>query len=203
MSASLHPGLGLGFADLVHHSGQAFRSLLTAMARPGEIQPLDFPVEPPSPLFRAMAATVLTLADLDTSLWLDQDAAKPDVAEYFRFHCGCPITHDPSRSDFAVVARGHALPALDRFSLGSELRPERSTTLLVQVAALDGGPVKILSGPGIDGTTRFAPQGLDPALWSMRHELAPLYPQGIDLILVAEDRVACLPRTTIVQEENA
>ena len=199
--------LGRGFSDPVHDSGLAFRSLLMAMARPGEVHGLDFSLEPPAPLTPAMAAAVLTLADLDTPLWLAPEADTGDVREYFRFHCGCPVTDDPVRASFAVAVRGDALPALDRFSLGSELRPERSTTLLVQVTALDGGAPLRLSGPGIDGQTVFAPKGLDPNFAAIRQELAPLYPQGVDLILVTRDRVACLPRTTLVvddrtQEEN-
>ena len=198
MAVQARDMLGRGFADPVHDSGQAFRGLLMAMARPGSVHALDFEVEPPAPLTPAMAAAVLTLADLDTPIWLDPDAASGHAADYFRFHCGCPVTDDPGRASFAVAARGAALPALDRFSLGSELHPERSTTLLVQVAALDGGLPMLLGGPGIEDRTMFAPQGLDPDFWAMRRTLAPLYPQGIDVILVTTGQAACLPRTTLV-----
>ena len=60
-----------GFADPVFDSQATFRAALDALARPGRVAALPPVLTPPAPLNPATAALCLTLADLDTPLWLD------------------------------------------------------------------------------------------------------------------------------------
>ena len=85
---------------------------------------------------------------------------------------------------------------LDGFEAGSDECPDRSTTLIVQVADLAGGGAMTLAGPGILGSQRFAPRGLPKdfaARWAANNGL---FPRGVDVILCAPAELAALPRTT-------
>ncbi len=70
-------------------SQACFRAVLDAMARPGTVHTPGTPAEPPAPLHRATAAALLTLVDVDTPLWLDDEAAA--AADWIAFHCGAPL----------------------------------------------------------------------------------------------------------------
>jgi alpha-D-ribose 1-methylphosphonate 5-triphosphate synthase subunit PhnH len=107
---------------------------------------------------------------------------------------------EPGRAVFAFAAAPDRLPALDRFALGSDAYPDQGATLVIEVASLaaDGG--LMLAGPGVDGVARLGVAGLPDGFWAARAALAPLFPRGLDLILTAGDRLAAVPRTTLVRE---
>jgi alpha-D-ribose 1-methylphosphonate 5-triphosphate synthase subunit PhnH len=87
---------GRGFADPVFDSQAAFRALLGAMSRPGEVHSLARPgFTPPDGLPLAAAACLLTLADHDTPVWLAGGAGHP-AAHWLAFHAGAPATADPA-----------------------------------------------------------------------------------------------------------
>ena len=90
------------------------------------------------------------------------------------------------------------MPSWDELALGTLEYPDRSTTLIVQVETLDDTGSWRLTGPGIAGEAYLSAKPL-PADFLMRlAENHRLFPRGIDLFLVAGDRIAALPRTTIV-----
>ena len=83
----------------------AFRALMEAMARPGEIRTLRG-VTAPAPLAPATAALVQSLADYDTPVWLDRSLADtPEVAKWIQFHTGAPLVTDPGDAAFALDRR--------------------------------------------------------------------------------------------------
>ncbi|MEM7123958.1 MAG: phosphonate C-P lyase system protein PhnH [Pseudomonadota bacterium] len=184
------------FADPVFDAQRAFRGLLDAMARPGTIVPLTVELDAPPPLSIAATAVALTLFDHETPLWLDNHAAGSDVLSFLGFHCGCPIAKDPADAAFAVIAEPAAMPALDRFAIGSDTYPDSSTTIVIDLPSLDEGPVVGLSGPGIDGRATVAPVGLPAKFWDWTAMNRALFPLGVDVILTNRDAVTCLPRTT-------
>src|SRR5262249_23348340 len=142
-----------GFADKVLSAQSTFRSVMEAMARPGSVACVTASVGTPPPMMRGVAAIALTLFDHDTPIWLDEKMSETmDVARWLKFHSGAPIVADSSISAFALIADANALPDLDRFALGSNEYPDRSTTLIIQVESLTEGPAYELRGPGIDGS---------------------------------------------------
>jgi len=189
--------LPAGFADKVLSAQTTFRSVMAAMARPGSVQPVTAGVGAPASMMRATAAIALTLFDHDTPVWLDPAlSATSEVAKWLKFHTSAPVIADPSICSFAVLGDPGALPALDRFSFGSHEYPDRSTTLILQVASLTEGAVFELRGPGIDGTAMLRAT-IAPADLFQRLEInAALVPRGIDVVLVHEDAVVAIPRTT-------
>jgi len=189
--------LPAGFTDAVLAAQSTFRAIMDATARPGRIHHIAAQAGTPTPLMRATAALALTLFDHDTPIWLDDTiAAGGEVAQWLKFHTGAPLTDDPAAASFALIGDGAALPALERFALGSADYPDRSTTLIVQVPSLGAGATFRLRGPGIDGETRLQAT-LQPAdLFDRLAINAVLFPCGVDVVLVDDDRMVAIPRTT-------
>jgi alpha-D-ribose 1-methylphosphonate 5-triphosphate synthase subunit PhnH len=185
-----------GFADPVLDSQSVFRAVLHAMANPASIVELGMLAQPPAPLSPAAAAVALTLCDPDTPLWLDGQLARNDaVRAWIAFHCAAPLTSLPGEAAFALVSAGQAFPALDLFAQGSQEFPDRSTTLVIEVDALGSGENLQFEGPGIDGAAALAVAGIPrhfAAQWQANRDR---FPRGVDLVLVASGRIACLPRT--------
>src|SRR6201996_6411545 len=188
--------LPAGFVDKVLSAQSTFRSVMEAMARPGSVQRVTASVGTPHQMMRGTAAIALTLFDHDTPIWLDDKMSETtEVARWLKFHAGAPVVTDASISAFALIGEGSALPDLDRFSFGSSEYPDRSTTLIIQVASLTQGPAYELRGPGIDGSAvlnaAFEPRDLFDRLAIN----AALFPRGIDVVLVADDAIVAIPRT--------
>jgi alpha-D-ribose 1-methylphosphonate 5-triphosphate synthase subunit PhnH len=189
--------LPAGFADRVLSAQSTFRSVMDAMARPGSVQRAVVPAGAPAAMMRGTAAIALTLFDHDTPLWLDSRMSEiSDVTKWLKFHTGAPVIADPSICSFALIGDARALPGLDRFAFGSNEYPDRSTTLILQVESLTQGPAFDLRGPGIDGTAVLQ-AAIQPADLFERLEInQALFPRGIDVVLVHDDTIVAIPRTT-------
>lgn len=187
--------LAPGFGDPVHDAQAIFRAVLDAMAHPGRLVELPARLAAPAPLGAAAGAVALALCDAEAPLWLDPGLAP--CADYLRFHCGAPLA-PPDIAHFALIGDAHAMPPLDAFALGSDEYPDRSTTLIVEVARLQAGHGLTLSGPGIADTARLDVSGLPKRFWAERDLLAELFPRGLDVILTCGDHLAAVPRTTRV-----
>lgn len=190
--------LGRGFGNLVLDSQAGFREILRAMAHPGEIRTLDLAIEPPSGLGRAATILLLTLADGDTPVFLDEGARA--AGEYIRFHCGAPLADRPDSATFGVLSAPASGPSLLDFTPGPDRYPDRSATLFIQVPALEGDATSVrLTGPGIRNERHITPAGLTSDFWrdlSQNHER---FPQGVDVILAADNRIMALPRSTVAE----
>jgi alpha-D-ribose 1-methylphosphonate 5-triphosphate synthase subunit PhnH len=189
--------LPAGFADKVLSAQTTFRSVMEAMARPGSVQRVIASVGAPRHLMRGTAAIALTLFDHDTPVWLDPCLSDTtDVKKWLKFHSGAPVISDASVASFALVSDGSALPPLDRFAFGSSEYPDRSTTVILQVDSLTQGPQYELSGPGIDGRAILQASFKPSDLFERLAINAALFPRGIDVVLVADDAIVAIPRTT-------
>jgi alpha-D-ribose 1-methylphosphonate 5-triphosphate synthase subunit PhnH len=148
-------------------------------------------------MMRGTAAIALTLFDHDTPIWLDPSmSATSDVAKWLKFHASAPVVQDSSICHFALIGEPSALGGLDRFSFGSNEYPDRSTTLILQVESVTQGRPIELRGPGIDGTA-MVHATIQPAdLFERLAINAKLFPRGIDVVLVADDAIVAIPRTT-------
>jgi alpha-D-ribose 1-methylphosphonate 5-triphosphate synthase subunit PhnH len=149
-----------------------------------------------------VAAIARTLADHETTLWLDGVlAAAPEVAAFLRFHTGARITADPADAGFALISAAEAMPEMKAFAQGTDAYPDRSTTLVIAVERLanDAGGLR-LAGPGIKGSTSLLVTPMPRDFVRQRADNEARFPCGVDCILTASDLIAALPRTTRVEE---
>jgi alpha-D-ribose 1-methylphosphonate 5-triphosphate synthase subunit PhnH len=189
--------LPAGFADKMLSAQSTFRSVMDAMARPGTVQRIVATTGVPAPMMRGTASIALALFDHDTPVWLDPRMSETSsVTKWLKFHTGAPVIADPSICGFALIGEPNLLPELDRFAFGSNEYPDRSTTLILQVESLTQGASFELRGPGIDGTA-ILQAAIQPAdLFERLAINATLFPRGIDVVLVADDAIVAIPRTT-------
>lgn len=179
-----------GFQDAPTQSARAFRAALEAMARPGTIWTVEGAV-PPAPLSVAAGVLILTLCDGTTPLHLGASVDVPSVRDWITFHTGAPLVS----AEAACVAVGTwaDLTPVQRFAIGSPDYPDRSATLIVEMVELiNEGP--LLSGPGIASKASLSL----PEVSAFRANRA-LFPQGFDTYLTCDNRLAGLPRSTIVE----
>ncbi|MDA9544325.1 protein phnH [Bradyrhizobium sp. CCBAU 45321] len=193
-----------GFADKVLSAQSTFRSVMDAMARPGSVQRIVPMAGAPGPMMRGTAAIALTLFDHDTPLWLDARMAESaDVTKWLKFHTGAPVVQDSSIASFALIGDGGALPSFESFAFGTSEYPDRSTTVIVQIDSLAAGRSFELRGPGIDGVATLQASIKPFDLFERLQMNEALFPRGIDVVLVADDAVVAIPRTTRVVSKGS
>ncbi|MCX9156071.1 phosphonate C-P lyase system protein PhnH [Niveibacterium sp. 24ML] len=192
-----------GFADPVHDGQACFRALLEALARPGRITALDahltLPAPPPG-IGAAQLAILLALADQDTAVWIAPELRNAAAGHYLRFHCGCALATTLAEAHFVVIGTPDELPALDALRLGDPAFPDRSATLLLEVAELHSTGDLSLRGPGIEHTQTLGVGGWNAAATAFVQENQRRFPLGVDTMLCCGTRIAGLPRTTLITE---
>ena len=191
-----------GFADPVFESQSTFKVVMDAMARPGSAHHIKAIAMPPAPMGPAAGAIALALCDHDTLVHLSPAMIEAGVQSWLAFHSGALATHDRNEAAFAFFEAGAQLPPLSTFAAGTQEYPDRSTTVIVELPALTGGPALTLEGPGIDGAIEIAPVGLPQHFENMWAENGGLYPRGADLVLASGNRILCLPRTTGIKRKG-
>ncbi len=203
MSAQAHATLDLatllpGFADPTQDSQTCFRAIMNATAQPGTVARLRSAPIPPAGINKAAGAAILTLADQDTKLWLDQGLRTGEREGWIRFHTGAPFTSVHSEAAFALVADLAAMPDLGAFNQGDAKYPDLATTVIIMVPSLTSGTPVTLKGPGIQTKAQIAPEGLGSQFWEQRADLVAHFQFGIDLLICADDQLVSIPRTTRV-----
>lgn len=187
----LADGLAGGFAEGAIDAAHAFRAALTALSQPGTIVSVAGAV-PPAPLSVAAGVLILTLADDTTPLHLAGAHDCAAVRRWIAFHTGAPIVAAGAAQ--LAVGGWAALQPVDRFAIGSAEYPDRSATLIVEMAALHPAGAR-LRGPGIaDAAHLSLPE--TAAFRANRQN----FPCGFDVFLTAGDRLAGLPRSTDVED---
>ena len=192
-----------GFQEPVFEAQAVFRTLMDCMARPGTIGSVAATVTPPAPLNATAGAVALTVCDHDTPVWLTPMLAASALPGWLAFNAGATVTDERQSARFAFVEKGAMLPNLCLFAQGTQEYPDRSTTLVVEIEAFEGGRPLVLTGPGIRTEEEIAPIGLPdmfPHFWSENRQN---FPRGVDLIIVAGDKILCLPRTTVLRVKEA
>lgn len=166
-----------------------FRLLLDVMSRPGHCHALEA-VPEDGPVALAVLASLLdaevSLADphglLRKQDWpmLQAQAASPDMADFIL----CNATVVP---DFTP-------------RLGTLPNPEQSASLILVVKKLGQGDTCIkLTGPGIPECESLVIDGIAGEWLRLREDWVSAFPMGVDIILLDEQRIAALPRSTHVE----
>ena len=181
------------FADPVLDSQACFRAILEAMSRPGRVQRLDALPEVPPGLSPAAGAVVLALVDAETTLALNAGA---EAAAWARFHCGAALLA-PCEARFVLDASAQ----LQDLIAGSDEEPELGATWIIEVTSLTEGHGWRLTGPGIRAAHHLRVDGAPEDFVAQWRSNRTRFPRGVDVILCASDRIACLPRTVAIEEE--
>ena len=190
-----------GFTDAVAGAQATFRAALRALSHPGRVQSLDVVAQTcgvPPGLSPAMTALLLSLVDGDTPLWLPAGVDER-VRRFLRFHCACQLVDQPSRARFVAVPAGFDAPAMADCDAGDAAYPDRSATMLIEVASLCSGAVVSLRGPGIETNQPLAVDGLSRDFWSQWQVNHRRFPLGVDVLLTCAGQLCGLPRTTVVE----
>jgi alpha-D-ribose 1-methylphosphonate 5-triphosphate synthase subunit PhnH len=186
-----------GFAQPIEQSQQAFRLILKALSEPGHVVTL-----PGSPawgtLNAASTAALLTLADQETPLQLCSALESEQVLTNIRFHSGAPMATQADQVCFALFDAQLQATDLQALPHGSEISPEFSTTVVVQLESLEQGTALQLTGPGIEHQRIISPS-LPPALLDYLINRPQRFPLGLDFLLTCGERLLALPRTTRVE----
>ncbi|MEM6679130.1 MAG: phosphonate C-P lyase system protein PhnH [Pseudomonadota bacterium] len=183
-----------GFAEPGREASVAFRGVLDALARPGRIVEITG-ATPSGALPPASGAALLCLADPDAPVWYAPDLGG-DSADWVLFHTGAPRAASRDVAAFALGRWEDLMPLAD-WPAGTADYPDRSTTLLICLPSLEGGPRLRLEGPGIEGAVEVAP-ALPPDAATVLSANRARFPLGVDLFLVAGNRLMGLPRSTRV-----
>lgn len=191
-ASALAPGLDHPLFDSI----KVFRAIADAMAHPGEVKRIAARPPAPAQLMPAAAALCLTLLDFETPLWLQNPQRV--VTDYLRFHCGCPLAAAPAQASFALIDNTTTMPELSAFNPGEPGYPDRSATLLIQVASLSNASGVQLSGPGLRLPLRLDVAGISADIWRQVQASRAAFPCGVDLVFIWGERIAALPRTTVV-----
>ncbi|MHC1548619.1 phosphonate C-P lyase system protein PhnH [Phyllobacterium sp. K27] len=193
-----------GFTDTVLNSQEIFRALMDAMANSGRVLSVSDLALAPSPLSPVAASIAATLFDHDATVWCDKPVkASQDAIGWLKFHTGLELTNDPSHADFALVSDIATMPSFDAFAKGTSEYPDRSTTIILQVAGFDGPQKLTLEGPGIKDTQVFAPSEIPKMFMEQWTANRGAFPRGIDLIFAGNGALAALPRTTRISKKEA
>ena len=196
MSAT--PTLAAGLNDTVHETQAAFRQVLDALSRPGQVRTLGVAL-PDVALGGAMTRLLLSLSDDDTPIWWHQPHEA--LQHWLRFHTGAPVAARPELASFVVCNDPHQGLTLGDFAAGSADAPEFSCTLLVELPSLTDGPRLDWRGPGIQDVQEVGLRGLPPGFWNQWRSNHDRFPQGVDLIFTCGEFALGLPRTTRVQAQ--
>ncbi len=186
-----------GFAQPIEQSQQAFRLILKALSEPGHIVTL-----PDSPIWGALnaasTAALLTLADQETPIQLCLALESEQVLTNIRFHSGAPLANNAEEVCFALFDAQLQAVDLQALPHGSEISPEFSTTVMIQLDSLDQGSALRLTGPGIEQQRVISPS-LPPVLLDYLINRPQRFPLGLDFLLTCGERLLALPRTTHVE----
>lgn len=181
-----------GFTNPPLDAAHAFRAAMNAMARPGQIQDIAGAL-PPGGISAAAGSLLLTLCDAEAGVFLAPETDSKALRGWLAFHTGARVV-PAEQADFALGGWEELMP-LSRFRNGTPEYPDRSATMIAEVAGFDA-PNAQLRGPGIKDTARMQL----PELAAFQNNAA-LYPLGLDFFFTAGTQVAALPRSTQVTAE--
>jgi alpha-D-ribose 1-methylphosphonate 5-triphosphate synthase subunit PhnH len=181
-----------------HDHAKIFRMILDAMSHPGRI--VEFktpPLKPPLGVSAEMAALVFTLCDFQSPIWMASKTA--EIVKFVKFHSGAAFTDVLADATFVISSAPEKLPFFEDFAQGTHEYPDRSSTLILQVADLTNSGNIVLKGPGIAAQTVLKAAELDDVFWHNLSINHARYPLGVDVIFVAKGKIAAIPRSTHIQ----
>ncbi|MFC3419944.1 phosphonate C-P lyase system protein PhnH [Salinicoccus hispanicus] len=181
---------------MIHETQQHYRKLIDLFSRPGEVGAGRMEMPNFTRFSDAVLATVMTLLDNEICF---ATTAQGDREEFMTL-TGAKCTEDYSVADFIVMKESDLTEEMmETIKAGTLASPEKSATLIIEVASIGSGYSYRLQGPGIKTVNEVA-MSLDPKWMAIRDTRCIEFPIGIDLILIDRDNhMTVIPRTTSVE----
>jgi len=133
-----------------------------------------------------------------------RDIGRDEVAQSFHDRRACDRPISSNHAVLPCIGDARALPGLDRFAFGSNEYPDRSTTLILQVEEPDArSGIRIAPGPVSTVSPSCRPRSKPTDLFKRLAINQALFPRGIDVMLVHDDTIVAIPRTTRLSRREA
>lgn len=170
-----------------------FQAVLAALEHPGAAVHLPQPEPIPWPLNSASAALLATWVNPETPVWTDL-CWDSDPAAWLHYTCACSLVTEPCMARVAIVADPLRIPPLGQFCHGEDDRPERSTTLILQVPGFSAPNGSLVEVSGRGRSRQARPTGLPLRFWSDWDDQRRYLSFGIDVFFTCADTLVALPR---------
>ncbi|MEQ6970455.1 phosphonate C-P lyase system protein PhnH [Pectobacterium polaris] len=187
-----------GFAHPVFGTQLCFRKIVKAMSEPGSLVTVPN-VSGLESMSSATAATLLTLTSHTTPLFIDPKIGNPLLLRTLCLHTNVPIATTLDGADFVLLSGNRFSYDLMALSCGSEVEPEKSTTVIVEVEGMHDGPCLKLTGPGIK-THRIISPRLPVSVRDYLCNRPHAFPTGLDFLFTSGKKLFAIPRSTHVEE---
>ena len=192
--------LAPGLADPAHDAQQLFRAILDATSHPGRI--VSLPAAPSRP-----GRAERRRDGLSPHPGRPRHAGLAGRASSTGPRSATSCASMPARRSWrSVPTRSSpswpsATPQpFEGFSLGTDAYPDRSATLIVEVADLSGRADAAVAWPGHRRPHRPSPLRACPTMfwqdWAANHGL---FPCGVDIVFTAGTELCALPRSIAVE----
>jgi len=165
---------------------RVFRYLLKAFSYPGLILPL-------SEISDLPALTMVLAALIDREVTLSDPHKLLSFDDWQRLGA---IEEKPEKANF-IIAKGNFSPDFTPL-IGTLESPELGATVILQLDKLAEGEPYLLSGPGVEGKRKILLKGLNKEWLEMRDTCNRVFPLGIDIILIDNNKIVAIPRATLV-----
>lgn len=186
-----------GFDSSSYQSQATFKAILNATSEPGKLITLDNYNFTWDNLNAATVAILLTLCDHDSTVYLNQEYATQPNLKSLAFHTQAKTVPE-SHANFVVIHHQPTQQELDNLNLGTDLSPEESSTVIVQVDDFSEGNLLQLRGPGI-----LHKREINLPLSETLHHYFKMqrnhFPKGADFIFTYENHLIAIPRSTSVE----
>ncbi len=185
---------GIEYPDKILLTQKVYRTLLQAMARPGEIYSL-----PTSPGANGLMLVIITLLDGEVSFHVIGDDIQKLTHDIY-VETGSKV-EDIEKADFIIITSGCSKGLLLSAKRGTLLRPDLSATIIYSVNTLSRGNCAgvyiSLQGPGIKDKVFLCVEGIKKEEFYYLKEANSEYPLGVDSIFIDKDNnIVCIPRSS-------
>lgn len=176
---------------------EIFSAAWNALRFPGTRHSVPDALTPVRGIFPATAALCQALLGSGRSLWV-YHSDRSLLHQWCLWNTEGLLAPSPEKADFTLVTRSSRMPALYHLNIGDGCDPATSTTLLIQVPALDPGGDFLWDPKKKSVSPQEGVHGLPRSFWHQRVELQEMLPWGIDIFFIHEYSFVALPRSVSV-----
>lgn len=193
-------------AEWVHVCAENYRQIVNALSYPGEIYSLNLK-EVDNPFYGKIDSSVLImvmmLLDNEVTYHVVGNESK-ETSEIIRKMTFAKEV-DVSIADFIVILNPKDVDHLEEIfktaKKGDLVDPQNSAMIVLNNSEMEMGKTFNIEGPGIKDHKKIHLGNIGKVM-AYRNKRVDEFPMGVDLLLINNDQLMALPRTTIIKEEE-